>query len=299
MKLRKPAKNLTERLIAMACQDLEASAVLYEKKHYPQAVFLLQQAVEKSTKSFGLYFSIIAESDVKGNIGHLSVKIFEKSMKKFNKSVINIKEASEEVPRLGHIIAILGNLDPAIAEIDTTKQLEILRECSKNPKRYRDLSLEYLEDILNDIKEVEEDVDIMKKVAMLNVEIPDDITSHIINEYVDLMYLLSTSPNHKLEVEKAKEDLYSLFADKGSLQIFAVILNELNSVSIYLLSLSIILQPHAIAARYPDNGFNPIKFYTPNRPLIQKLPDLIEITKRAVKRLNNTMSRIALKDQPS
>jgi len=53
--------------------DWLAAKVLYQKRLYAQAVYMLQQSVEKSAKSFGLMMGILKPSDVIKAVSHRSV----------------------------------------------------------------------------------------------------------------------------------------------------------------------------------------------------------------------------------
>lgn len=54
--------NIAEILLEISKKDLEAAKCLYENKFYSQAIFYLQQSVEKAAKSFGLLTGMIDES---------------------------------------------------------------------------------------------------------------------------------------------------------------------------------------------------------------------------------------------
>ena len=45
--------------LEMAKSNLEASKTLLSNKHYPQAIFHFEQAVEKGAKSIGLWINIV------------------------------------------------------------------------------------------------------------------------------------------------------------------------------------------------------------------------------------------------
>jgi len=70
----KIAKNLLE----IAKKDLKASKCLYDNGLYPQAVFYLQQSVEKATKTFGILSDFIDENELKDFVGHNPLKIHKK-----------------------------------------------------------------------------------------------------------------------------------------------------------------------------------------------------------------------------
>ena len=74
-------KNLAEKFLKISEMDLAVSKLLYEHEYYAASIFHLQQASEKSIKSFGLYFNIISEKDI-GDIKHSTAKFFEIMFKK-------------------------------------------------------------------------------------------------------------------------------------------------------------------------------------------------------------------------
>ena len=57
-------------------------------------------------------------------------------------------------------------------------------------------------------------------------------------------------------------------------------------VAVSLFYLSVIMLPHALVARYPDCGVNPLDIYNKKLPVIQSSGDLIKI-------MNKTLSGIA------
>lgn len=84
--------NVAEILLEISKRDLEAANCLYQNKFYPQAVFYLQQSVEKAAKSFGLLAKMIDESELKGSIGHNPLKIHKKIMDQQRQKIEEIKK---------------------------------------------------------------------------------------------------------------------------------------------------------------------------------------------------------------
>jgi len=62
-------------LLDIAKSDLDASERLYEDGSYNQAVFYLEQSIEKTAKAFGLEVGIIEEEELQ-SLGHHHEKIF-------------------------------------------------------------------------------------------------------------------------------------------------------------------------------------------------------------------------------
>ena len=56
-----------------ALSDSKSAGILYSRKQYPQACYLLQQSVEKSTKAFGLVMGTVKLEELRGPVGHHSM----------------------------------------------------------------------------------------------------------------------------------------------------------------------------------------------------------------------------------
>lgn len=73
--------SLAEEFLKAGQTDISASFLLHQNGDYPNAVYHLQQAVEKITKAYGLAFAMINREDLyKGDkkklIGHVTPKVF-------------------------------------------------------------------------------------------------------------------------------------------------------------------------------------------------------------------------------
>lgn len=66
--------KIAVQLARTAKQDLRAAKVLYENGLYPQAVYMLQQSVEKSVKSFGLMLGLVKSKRLRA-ISHRTVYV--------------------------------------------------------------------------------------------------------------------------------------------------------------------------------------------------------------------------------
>jgi HEPN domain-containing protein len=63
-------------LLKIARKDLEASRILFREKLYSQAVFFLQQSVEKAAKAMGLREGLVSKKQLKQKIGHKAWIVF-------------------------------------------------------------------------------------------------------------------------------------------------------------------------------------------------------------------------------
>jgi len=85
---RDASHDYIEEFLMYVKADLDACKTLYASKNYSQSVYHLQQATEKLTKAYALFFGIIKRKDVKRGIGHITPKIFlqliqKKSLQQF------------------------------------------------------------------------------------------------------------------------------------------------------------------------------------------------------------------------
>ncbi|MDD4255183.1 MAG: HEPN domain-containing protein [Methanofollis sp.] len=284
------------RLLAMAADDLEASTELYAQAHYPQAIFLFQQAVEKATKSFGMHFAGMTEAEARSSrkVGHLSVRVFERSAEKIEKEMIVVKEAATTLPEMKQIIEITGfNITPLVDGIHGV--VTNLNELSNNHKQYLDLSKEDLTDIFRYVQENEDQIARIHNMIQKN-KLPkaDDLLTLRKNAHATLEPICAAYPEQRANLEKGVEDFMNLFTQKKFWKEVIEPVCEFGGAMISLFCLSFVMQPHAIAARYPEEDFDPLEFYTSERPLIQALPSLYHIADRSIDRLRRLYVTIAL-----
>jgi hypothetical protein len=65
-------------LLDIAFKDLTSSKLLFDRELYPQSIFYMQQAVEKSIKQLGIYNGVVKPSELQKDIGHKAEKIFKR-----------------------------------------------------------------------------------------------------------------------------------------------------------------------------------------------------------------------------
>lgn len=91
--------KLSKTLLEIAKKDLEAAKCLYEKELYPQAIFYLQQSVEKAAKSFAIMTNMIKEDEVKA-VWHNPLRIHEKLLNEQRQKLERLNKALDAIPRL-------------------------------------------------------------------------------------------------------------------------------------------------------------------------------------------------------
>ena len=102
-----------ENYLRMSLEDLESSKILYHSKKYPQAIFFLQQSIEKTTKGITGIFKH----------GHKTLDIYKKIVDKETKE--RIKETFErskiKIDNEKILLAIIEIIKSRISEIDSGK----------------------------------------------------------------------------------------------------------------------------------------------------------------------------------
>jgi HEPN domain-containing protein len=100
---RKPDSSV---LIEIAQKDFEAAKVLFEKNLYSQAIYMLQQSLEKAVKALLLKFGIVkSEEELKKKIGHDAVEgtlnlladKFRDGLREFQRVLLQFKDLPEEL----------------------------------------------------------------------------------------------------------------------------------------------------------------------------------------------------------
>lgn len=69
-------------LLNIAASDRRAAQALQQAKLYPQAVFALQQAVEKTVKAIGLSTRVVSTGELHGAISHKAINVYLFAMRK-------------------------------------------------------------------------------------------------------------------------------------------------------------------------------------------------------------------------
>jgi hypothetical protein len=69
-------------LLKIAESDRRAADVLHQAQLYPQAVFALQQAVEKTVKAIGLSTRVVSIAELQGAISHRAINVYLMAMRK-------------------------------------------------------------------------------------------------------------------------------------------------------------------------------------------------------------------------
>ncbi len=274
--------NTKSVLLDIAERDLNASKCLFEKKLYPQAVFYLEQAVEKAAKSFGLHQNIISEDDLE-EIGHDSLEIYLKVVEGLKNKVKRFQERIKKLPKLKHT-----TLFKEYENIGSEKFDEMLDKFESYLKRSdRKISDEEIEKMISELINLEAEIE-SQKITIDK------------NEIENLKFLYQEVANTLAEEHpELRENI------KGEMKKFESLTPELIEelivsfsipqaiCSTHLLFLSLISCPHAISSRYPypEYEHNPLMVYTVEHPIIKKFDRLTQITKGVLERMSKLFSK--------
>jgi hypothetical protein len=278
-----------------AKSDLDSAKLLYENGKYNQSVFSLQQSVEKAVKSYALFSKIMDECEVEHDVGHKNMIVYDRifeigkeKMRQRNRTYTQDKPWKLFIQKTfpGHLkwfYRIFSNFRSADYE------LYQLREKTKDVRKQ---SKEDIQKMIETIVKLEEGVikyenNFDEKMKDLQIILDSDDYPSSIQKIIEEM---STQGNIDPNNQKILNDFLKMLENPDILPIIPKIFSAIQSliqinmesffVVMSLLNLSVITQPHAIAARYGPLGKEkvpPSKFYTKDRPIVEKLSKLLSL----------------------
>ena len=279
--------TFAETLFEIARKDLEAAKCLFERGLYPQAVFYLQQSVEKANKSFAILIGIIKEDekDLK-DVGHDSMEVYKRLIKKQKEKSEKINEAFKKFPKLKEI-KIMKNLDVEKYYKGAVDSLATIKFLGKEREKILFIPKSDIRSVIRELDKLElQELD-LKHVKISKKDFNETKESCI--ELLDNFYNLNPQ-----KIEKEKEEFEKIFTLNLMEEVIEGIQSMLLKNAIYvnysLFYLSLIMIPHAVVTRYPDNNHDPLKTYNKNLPLIQLFDDLVKIMDKTLSKQGNLLS---------
>lgn len=274
---KKPISQLSRQFLAIAHQDLKAARCLYREGCYPQAVFYLEQSVEKGLKSYSIALGIIDEKEAWREISHKTLKIYEKTTKNFRQRVVNVQENLKMVPNLEAFFRQYVNFSEFIKQLDDT--LDQIKSLSKPDENSLNLTKEELKKFIKTIDDLNREAKREKANTRSKSITPSEFRTS--KKFMTDM-LEAALANQPELLRQKKEELNREFTPESYEKKMKDVLSQSIPPMVLFQSffqLSIILQPHAIA-RYPNANFNPVEFYKSDLPLIKLFIKLADITER-------------------
>jgi len=283
--------KMAENLLEIAREDLEAARCLYERELFPQAIFYLQQSVEKAAKSFGLMTGIINEDELKGRkgIGHNPLKINEKAVLRLKTRLEKINKAIGKIPEL---TGLFKGVDLNGLSEKTDTALKLFGELEENKRELIFISKEEIEECIDEINKIESKIneanEILSTLSFSEEEF-DRSKQHIM-EFFDTI-----SRYNPQMVEEIRKEVDNIVTPELIEKILDLFLSIFIPMTYSLLYLSIITLPHAVPARYPDEDFNPLEVYTKDLPIVQSFNELCEIIEETLFKMENLLEIIGRK----
>lgn len=255
--------------LEVARTDLNAAKHLLSKKDHSNAVFHLQQAVEKGVKSLGLWLNVLSEEECKDRkiAGHDAFRIFnllvEEGVKKIKSELQSIYSKHPEIEQT----SLWQKLK---------KQLSELEEEIKNIRNEVDRIEKEAINIASSDKEIQE---VIRKINRFRGKLPKGLLKFggdAIRTSRELYRMLTQ------DLGKIKRISPTDFRKiKGASVLFFRLIYSVAC----LFYLSLIMSPHAVRTRYPEKDWNPIREYNERMPLVKKLGVLINAVKEAIDNL--------------
>jgi len=239
-------------LLALAERELIASHKLLDSKDYHLAIYLLQQASEKSLKAFWLYTGF-SKPNTRSltELGHAPHSLVDTN---FRKRAIELiarqKLVAEHFFRNEKTLAKL--FLPLLNKLFVEAEKSIPEEVSPVRNARKDLTLIELDKLLEIKESVRSIEDGLDKAKIENPTVKD-LTKWASND-VD----------------------YAMDTGKASLRSW-----------MFSMITSAILAPHEALTRYPspEDGHDPIAYYTLSHPLVIRFNVISDMVKRSIKGL--------------
>ena len=247
----KKTKDLAVHFLNISIDDLKAADVLYKNGCYPQAIFYLQQAMEKLIKSNGYYFNIINESNkIDGkNVIHATWKIYCKFFERINNS--KWKE--------------LLNQKIQKKIINNSPVLKFIFDKYKKEYKFKRRNFKYLFKFLlkKDINIIIKNTNFSEEIILKTIR-QNFLLKHSISE---LMNPISSDNNKFNQNFNFLNNLWNYLKIFGIIVFTGVqLIFQLYMFSLFSIDLSIILFKYVNIARYGDEN----KLQLPNEILTSK-----------------------------
>jgi HEPN domain-containing protein len=275
--------------LKIAKQDLIAAKVLHRNELYPEALFFLQQSIEKGYKAFHL---LLESENGKGDttkkdltlrkISHTPTRISEKIASDAEERLQRIKRDIDSFPNSDEIYAKIGpDYSKLVQHISDSK--EAFSDISSNPELSKEMRRHNLNKILDELCHLKQQGD------------------HFIRDIKNITFDEATKKKMKRKHEEICTPIFRHFPEQGKEYndkindlfgenfqqiepIFKIVIQRYVDAA-YIIEvysqLSVITQAHVSSTRYPCINNTPQKEYTRRHPIIQQFNKLIRLADNA------------------
>lgn len=267
-------------LLDISDKDLDSSEILFNSKNYSNAVFSLQQSVEKSMKAHSTINEVVPFEKLKDKIGHNPLKVYAKSANENLSKSKNLNKAFQIKPELKKN-PLFKDLKLNEFEAGNKRVIDIISQIDKGGKIFSE-DIDELKDAIKEMKKlIKENLESNKKI-----EINKDLIKKIKQSWIEGSRPFvkigrergeQISENWESEIESISDkDIKKMVKNIYSLFVLGGVSHTLNFM------LNLFLKPHFELVRYPDIK-NPLEYYNKKNPLIIKFKQLLEIQKSNLK----------------
>jgi HEPN domain-containing protein len=262
--------DISDELFDIANKDLEAAEVLYARGLYPQAIFSLQQSIEKASKSLFVKVGAAESTDLENFISHNPIEIIELLSKKEKEIQKENEKLMEKIPELKESEFFKKDLNKE-PDLEIKKKEELTKisfDINSSEKKF----VEKISVIKNLINAAVMNIDYLKKNGIKGF-----IDEKHLKEFIRLFQLVSKK--YPLIVKTKR------FEDRNEilklLQIFLHFFYLLYPLFLSLLLLSLITLIGAVYSRYPDipKDSIPKNLFDSNSPIIRNFYDVVYVYK--------------------
>lgn len=241
--------------IDIALRDIEVSKLLFEKKMYSNAFYHFQQASEKGLKAYAFMAKLFTSEKDAFQTNHYTLKIFVNNAIKQQKDVQLLREYDFKVITENEGFEdYTQNLDKTITALPTKG--EVFEYSSKH-------LIQFLK-LLHDLKSYK-------------ISLPEnflEIYADILQQFIASLKKINSDYTSELESE-----IQNFIEDNNNLsssfeEILIEITKEIYRVQVLYIS-AIVTHNHNNLSRYPQNDFNPLRYYNLKRPIIKMLPEFL------------------------
>jgi len=220
---------------------------LYESRLYPQAVFSLQQAVEKMTKAFGSLSADMSLDIMKKEVGHKPFNVFLYTLQQF---VQSFKSQNEGVPT-GSVMDDLQH-DKMNFESGVQQAVQVYKVLEKIDGLSNFVLATQLQPVLNQ----------MRDPSGTQFDPDTDTFMDSLEQFLKKQYKSIDKKKIEYICTLLRKYMYDILLAIGPLAFLVLILP------------SQCIQD----TRYPIDEINPLIFYTKEHPSIKSFDDIIEIS---------------------
>lgn len=248
-------KTTAQSLYELSIQDLQSAHLLYEFKIYNNAVFFLQQSVEKLIKAIGVFYNIISPNQLK-KVNHFSASVY----KLLIESVL--KEDKKFRRKFNVTGAMKNGLDSYNRNlVESLKSFKGIENTGTE-----DLNLEELDHAIKMI--IGDKPDESQNLNTLSQEMGERTFDILQNSEALNNYTLESEIDKIPIDESFKNELAELMEKKLK---FAI-------ANKTLLILDLIMNIHENSSRYPcdECGSSPIDSYDDTHPIIIRFSTLLD-----------------------